>query len=343
MFTLLFTAATAPYGQWDATAVWNLKARFIYESPSDPLSKIIDPALWDTQPDYPLLLPVLVARGWQYAGRDSVVVPVGLGILFTASTVLILVAGVRSATNATQSYVAGCLLLATPFFIRHGVSQYADVVISCFMTIAVVLLCVSDAPLFLAGLAAGLAGSTKNEGLLFVLIFVGAVVASRRSIRDAGRTFAGAAAGVVVLGVFKYLYSPANPIVHGITTETIWQRVLARDYHVHILKAFAQHLHAFGDWWIAPFVLVVVHVIVAKRSGPTPWLTAALPLAGMLVGYYAVYLLTPYDLDWHIGTSMNRLLLQLWPMFLLTYSLLAAGPAPNRVRDTLPRQVGVNG
>src|SRR5204863_6002465 len=74
--TLLFTAASAPYGQWDATAVWNLKARFIYENPSDPLSRIVDPALWDTQPDYPLLLPVLVARGWQYAGRDSVIVPI---------------------------------------------------------------------------------------------------------------------------------------------------------------------------------------------------------------------------------------------------------------------------
>jgi len=343
--TLLFTATTSPYGQWDATAVWNLKARFIYESPSDPIPRIMDPALWDTQPDYPLLLPILVARGWQYAGPDSVIVPIAIAILFTVSTVLVLVDGVRTITNPLQSYVTGCVLLATPFFVQHGVSQYADLTISCFMTISVVFLCIGDAPSLLAGLAAGLAACTKNEGLLFVLVFMAIHIMFRRSVRETGRAIAGVAFGVTALGLFKVLYSPPNPIVNSITTQMIWQRLSAADYHVRILKAFAHKSPSFGDWWIAPFLLLILHIIATTRkSARTPWPTAALAVAGMLGGYYAVYLLSPYDLDWHIGTSMNRLLLQLWPMLLLVYSLLAAGPpALTRSHGTLPHEVRVNG
>jgi hypothetical protein len=32
------------------------------------------------------------------------------------------------------------------------------------------------------------------------------------------------------------------------------------------------------------------------------------------LGHVAVYLITPYDIQWHINTSLNRLLLQLWPV-----------------------------
>ena len=41
----------------------------------------------------------------------------------------------------------------------------------------------------------------------------------------------------------------------------------------------------------------------------------------MLAGYYGVYLLTPQDLAWHLDSSLVRLLLQLWPLAILTWSL----------------------
>jgi MFS family permease len=34
----------------------------------------------------------------------------------------------------------------------------------------------------------------------------------------------------------------------------------------------------------------------------------------MLAGYIGVYLTTPHDLDWHLATSLDRLLVQVWPM-----------------------------
>ena len=38
----------------------------------------------------------------------------------------------------------------------------------------------------------------------------------------------------------------------------------------------------------------------------------------MLLSFYFVYVLTPYEIEWHITTSFDRLLIQLWPALVLT-------------------------
>ena len=42
----------------------------------------------------------------------------------------------------------------------------------------------------------------------------------------------------------------------------------------------------------------------------------------MLASYLAAYLVTPLDLNWHIATSMDRLIVQVWPAMLLTLCAL---------------------
>lgn len=39
----------------------------------------------------------------------------------------------------------------------------------------------------------------------------------------------------------------------------------------------------------------------------------------MAVGYFFVYILAPAELAWHLGSSFDRLLLQLWPIVVFTY------------------------
>lgn len=82
------------------------------------------------------------------------------------------------------------MLLGTPFLIRHGASQYADVPLGYFILATLVCFSLYDrsvgggaGPLALARLMAGFADWTKNEGLFFVPIVVlarlGAVVSIR--------------------------------------------------------------------------------------------------------------------------------------------------------------------
>jgi len=53
----------------------------------------------------------------------------------------------------------------------------------------------------------------------------------------------------------------------------------------------------------------------------------------MLAGYFFVYLATPHDVVWHVKSSMDRLLTQLWPSFLLTVFLYLDDPAAACLRD----------
>ena len=49
-------------------------------------------------------------------------------------------------------------------------------------------------------------------------------------------------------------------------------------------------------------------------------------LGAMLAGYFFVYLTTPHDLAWHVNTSMDRLLIHLWPSTLLAVFLYLGDP-----------------
>lgn len=40
-------------------------------------------------------------------------------------------------------------------------------------------------------------------------------------------------------------------------------------------------------------------------------------LAIQVLGYYAAYLISPYDLAWHLSYSSSRIVLQIFPLLLL--------------------------
>jgi hypothetical protein len=50
-----------------------------------------------------------------------------------------------------------------------------------------------------------------------------------------------------------------------------------------------------------------------------------LVVAAMLGGYLVVYAITPAPLSWHIATSFERLVVQLWPAAVWSVFQLSAG------------------
>jgi hypothetical protein len=50
-----------------------------------------------------------------------------------------------------------------------------------------------------------------------------------------------------------------------------------------------------------------------------------LALTLTLVGYFAVFLITPYDIHWHLRFSLVRLFLQLWPSTVFLSFLILQG------------------
>jgi hypothetical protein len=344
VYSAILRALANPQGDgWDAFAIWNLHARFLVRGGSHWRESFSPVILW-CHPDYPLLVPASVAHFWSVLGRESAAIPAAIGLLFTFGTAGVLISGLSILRGHTAAMLGGITLLATPSFIEHGTSQYADTALSFFYLSTIVLLSLHDdragndssnsaGMLGLAGLAAGFAAWTKNEGLLFFCAIVLArcmvrVEASENWMARLRRVvpllFAAAPIGFV-LYYFKHFVAPVGGELSD--PGTIVHRMLDAGRHWAIIQWYVKEFLRFGHWvTILPgTVLLIAFYFSAdretdrghKRSGRT----AAVALSFTLAGYYGAFLIAPYVLYHYLRFSMTRLYLQVWPAAIFLFFL----------------------
>lgn len=322
----------SPHGGWDAWAIWNVRARFLFRGAAYWTDAFVKDL---AHSGYPLLLPSNIARGWMLVGSDTVLVPILLAAVFTFGIVGLMVSALALTRDASQGLLAGVVLSATPFFISHGASQYADVPLAFYFLSFVVTLslidhCASPRLFFLLGLIAGFAAWVKNEGWLFLLCSsVCLIVAffkrvfSSLSFRTLGWYVCGLLPGALLVLHFKTQVSPGvNRIVRQ-SAEEVASKLLDVERYWTVFKAFFVEMGKFGGWIVSLQIVLLIYLLLI---GPNPngvkKEVALLPLALislMALGFYLVYIITPHDLDWHLRTSLNRLLLQLWPSAVFLY------------------------
>lgn len=201
--------------------------------------------------------------------------------------------------------------------------------------------------LVLAGLAAGFAAWMKNEGLLFlcaiVLARVAILIRRRQSRRDDSQlsqrndseslpVFWKTTAPLLLallpglllvvgykhsIGVAGDLFSdPANALSKLADPARYWT----------IFAGYAKGFLRFGHWLWIPGTLVLAALLIlfgrdAGRTRQPGFRTSVLVLSLTFIGYFGVFLITPYDLHWHLRFSLLRLFLQLWPSALFLYFL----------------------
>src|ERR1051325_8650528 len=132
-----------PHGAWDAWALHNLKARFIYRAGADWQLTFSSAMAW-SYPDYPVLIPLTIAGCWSLIGSDTVIIPVLVAMLFTVATVGVAYSSLAILRSPSQGKLAGLTLLGTPFFINHGANQYADIPLAYFFLATLALLSLQD-------------------------------------------------------------------------------------------------------------------------------------------------------------------------------------------------------
>jgi hypothetical protein len=234
--------------------------------------------------------------------------------------------------------LGGLALASTPYFIEQGSAQYADVPLSFFFLAVMVLLRLDghcragEAPLrprgrlALAGIAAGFAVWTKNEGMLFLL----ATVVAELLVEAGRRTrllsiFLPAVAPFVLLDAW-FRHSVAFPNELFSDQSSMFHKMLDPSRYGAIFRWLARDFLRFGQWWPVPATLLLIGfylVVRDRRKSQTGYNMQAsvLTLALTLAGYFAVYVITPYDLYWHLRFSLNRLFLQIWPCALFLFFL----------------------
>jgi hypothetical protein len=367
-----------PFGAFDAIAIWNTKARFL--SDSELWRGVFSPLISWTHPDYPLLLPLNVARLWSYTGLCGQGEPawcglvlglvyLGLALMIVGATVSLMVAKQRDLSGSSEGgceawgLVAALAILGSPGVQAAAVSQMADLPVGAALAGAVacsiLATCVTQTPeksglgsnqsvawAGLAGLLAGAAAWTKNEGQLMALavglavLWAGVIVpligsflaknpGSKSNIRHglwliAAFVLAFVPTGLVLLGMKLWLV-PANDLLQDQSVAGL-SRLIEPARHMQIISGYAVAAKVALGWPLLVVVGVTLVTTIFQRDQRRWAATGALAIPGaalvlILAGEYGVYLLTPHDLAWHLQTSADRLLVQLWPTMVMTLAL----------------------
>jgi hypothetical protein len=334
-------ARDLPFGDADGIAIWGNRAIFLKRAFWDwPL--VFSPELVHT--DYPLLVPLSLLRAWQYTGDETPLAGVLLALVFGACTLLALGSAVARVRGATTGALATLGLCATPFFAVHAAGQCGDVPVSCYAVLAAASLRLAgERGAILAGAFASLAAWTKNEGavLAAALLLWVAMRQLRRgggvaaALRFGARYLLGGLPAIAAIAVFKgWLASPndlfdnhdAGRVVPMLTSPDRWRAVAAAFAELSVWFRGAGAVAGLG-----PFLLALL-VVAVWRPAPRRFLSVELATAATFSAVvFVVFLLSPYDQRWHLGTALDRLLLQVWPLTLLGAALAAGDVDPSAV------------
>ena len=358
---LVQMAAALPVGAWDAWALWNLRAKFLAGA-GGAWRYALSPLISNTHPDYPLLLPAFVARVWKASGNMDAIAPVVTALLFFAALLALLVSVVALMRGAASALLAGLVILSTTSLLVWAPAQYADIPLAFYYLGAMALIFLEASPnsggraaLFWAGLCAGLAAWTKNEGIAFLaclaIVFVVFTLWQRRTpgaLVRAGWLLAGAVPGVLLTLWLKFFLAPAvDPLVtQGASSGLARLHDFSR--YAQIAGGFFNNLLNLGSGVTHPVILLAILAILVRWQIEERYRFASLIATAVLVlvflSYCLVYLMTPYALAWQVQSSFDRLILQLWPSALLVFFVMlrrVVDPAPSSVpvKNTATRKL----
>jgi hypothetical protein len=327
-----------PFGEWDAWAIWNLRAGFL--ASGGEWVKGFSPELFWSHLDYPLFLPLNVARLWVIQGERSVLSPILLGLIFQLSLVGLLAASIRVFRGNLQGLLAGILGFVV-LFVSLNFKLYADIPIAYYFLAANALLLIVDVSsenepryLILAGFLVGASLWTKNEGWAFLIsIIVSKLLldlvsrkSSSQSDRWWGYFLSGLTPLLMVTLYFKIAYAPPGDILSGLDLLSIKTKLVSVSRYLIIFRSARGQITNYGNLVIPTLPLLAIYGIIVGISFPKSqsrgiiFLTLRILLLGVI--YFLVYLLTPNDLNWHLNTSIERLVTQIMPSFLLLYFLV---------------------
>jgi len=333
------------HGDWDAWMIYNRAARFIYRGPKDwqdAFSKNMDLVF---HADYPPLLALNIASRWDILNEETTYVPMFLGFLFSLASLGLCFGALASLKSLGQAGVGVILLSGVAFFLSEGGRQTADVPLAYYTLASVVFLFFyfhekRPVLIVLAGFMAGLAAWTKNEGILFLCASAGVMFIAalwKRSFQDLLLYFAGLLLPLALLFYFKFRLAPPSEFLSGGGSK-MFRDLMDTSRHQLIFGSFKNYfLHNSGWYNVGIFLILGVYFLLfhsrIKDNLNAVFISLAIFVC-QLIGYYVSYLISPYDLEWHISYSLFRLFVQIYPA--TVFVVLAASQSPETIFSSEP-------
>ncbi|HYM09840.1 MAG TPA: hypothetical protein VEU62_03865 [Bryobacterales bacterium] len=329
---------------WDAWAIWLFKAKAFFLDGN--LAGFLGRAgEFLSQPSYPLLIPLYGTFLYRLAGAPAdwlgkAISPCFFFALLGAFYYLARRFGSRPAALVFTAMLANLHMVNIVAFELAG---YADTALSVYLLLGAGFLYAwwregQMGDLALASLFSALAAWTKNEGLFFLAgagtVMVGGLAWKRaRDWRAWAAALAWPALAVVPWIVVRHIYGvPGSDVLAGgpVAWGNLWAGLAG------ILGQAAKVSVYNLTFW-----LVVASLLLAGRAGlgKSWWILPGLVL-WQLAGLVGAYLSSRNDIQWWIGTSLDRILSQVAPLALLAAALVAdawlAAPAKQAEEAAAP-------
>lgn len=330
IFSYFFFKDVQRWGAWDNWAIWSLHARFLLDE-VNYTNLFSNEILW-THPDYPLLLPSAIAMLWKGQTNPGPFVPMFISFITAISILLVMLSAFLEKKLIKTGLFVFVLLSVSGVLFPYVNSQLADSLVALFFLITLILFNQVDLEKpsflnFLLGFFCACCPLIKNEGFPFFLFFsLFFFLKNYKKFRLLAYYLAGAFLPLALSGIFKVFYAPANDLF-GDQTTLILSKLMNPERHKIILEYFFINLTTSKQY-------IIVLLLFAGIFIPRYFYSFSSGIIFLTFGcYYIIYVITPNDLHWHLSTSFDRLLHQVFPALL--YSILLAY---NNRKAVLPGQ-----
>jgi len=232
---------------------------------------------------------------------------------------------IRKFVSSDVAIFAALVLAGTPFFIMQSAAQAADVPLAFFYLVSVGLYALSKCKndysyTILSGIFCGMALWTKNEAWFFTFSML--LITIFDSIKDKKLAliknfFVSLLPFLIITISYKLLLAPQNDIYSVIGYSDITGNSTDVNRYLVVFKEFLIKLLGVSSDNFALFIPVLLLFALSEGKFFINKLNTVnfIPVLTLIL-YFFIYILTPYSLEWHISTSLSRLLLHLYPCFI---------------------------
>jgi hypothetical protein len=311
---LFVISLSIPSAAWDARSIWLFHAKRIYADHS--LYAQLDGYTSWSHPDYPLLVPSLTASLARCVGAWNEIFPKSATVLAGMPPLLLLAAYLRS---SIQQALFACIIVLIPG--RALINGYMDGLVALYFTAAALIIatvCQLDGEesiqpadrKWLSACGILLFASLtllKNEGSVALLaLSIAASIATPREtrLRNLSRLWVMLAVAFAPVICWKIACARSG-IASDLAATGVADRLLSRLAHPHDWLAISSAM-------VLRIEIIIPLLLLFMRA----WLRGTdrfLSFVGLASLFYSaavalVYFSTPADLQWHLRTSVERVL-----------------------------------
>ncbi len=331
LLLIFIDALSLPMNSWDAIAIWSFKAKILYREPIRYSAYFSDPTKSYSHPDYPLLVPFIQSYIYRFLGS----VDDRLARIIFPCFFLFLLLSVYSAVTNSASRKYGlfftALLATAPCVVSDSSSGYVDVALAFYYFSMAAYLYLwmkkgSTEYIVLSALFSALAVCTKNEGMgLFlvgsaVIVLFNIVNLKKDNLKQLACYLATALA---VMSPWLIFRRQITVIQEDYFSRLSLPIILHNAERIRvILTSFIREFINVNTWNVLWLIAALVILLSFRHVLRAPVVYLLLLLVMHLGMYILIYVITPWNIEVLIPSTLTRLLIHVAPVAMLLSSEL---------------------